>query len=651
MKKKETPSTENKKESYIFVFLAIAMVIVVPLIMSGFTLNPFNDVKTLAYRILIIVFISIFLLKNIFSEKISLSGSALLLPVSVFLIISLCSSVNMTNTYVFLDSFFELLLSIIFSLILLQVLKNKDFRYISIASSATGTLISSIGIYQYYSTESFNLANSVRSTLGHSNFLAHYLIIIIPLTISLILSSKKMSHIIIFLSFFLTQITALALTFARGGWIACIASIIIFGGASIKISSKNKSLILKRIAIFLIISIILTAGIAATKPHVFNALFVPFDKMKKLASGQESELKYKIVTILVRLEMWKGTIEMIKSHPIFGVGLGNYWIVSQKFRTPNELKMDYDMLKWAHNDFLQIGAETGFFGIGAFLFLLVTIFTNGLRKLKELEKEERLILTGFICALAATVIHAMVSFNFYKTVPVMYFWITAAFLTGKNKKELNLNLPQSSFYKTLLSSIFLITAFFGIYLYSSQFIGETYFSKAEKYSMRKEWGKSIPLLKKALSFSPNDAKFRYALALSYFKTGNFISSIDECNKAYFLTPYVSDINRLLGYAHNELGNVFYEKKKYLKALIEYNRVIETAEARMNLKLRPYEVGILIKELANAYYNRANLYKLTGKYLKAKDDYEKAVHFNPQHYLASKELEKINSFLQNSEQKT
>ncbi len=644
MKKQKSIEAKKKGNNYLFTALILLLVVFVPLVISGLTLNPFNAVKTLVYRILIIIFLSAFFIKRIASGKITLSGTPLLLPASVFVTICLCSAINITNPYVFLDSFSELLLSALFSLALIQSLNKRDYTYIAVASSITGTIISLIGIYQYYSAESFNLANSVKSTLGHSNFLAHYLIIVIPLTLSLVLYSTKRLYSLIYSAFFLVQITALALTFARGGWIASIASILIFAMASIKVSTENRAYILKRIGAFLVIAVLLTAGVAATKPHVFKALFIPFEKMQKVASGEESEFKYKIVTILVRLEMWKGTIDMIQSNPIFGVGLGNYWIVSQKYRTPNELKMDYDMLKWAHNDFLQIGAETGFFGMIAFLFLLIIIFRESIKKLKTLDKSEKFIFTGFLCALAATVIHSLVSFNFYKTVPVMYFWITAAYLTGKNQKTVVFNMPKSRFYKISLCAFVTIAALFGIYFYTTQFAGEILFSISERHSVNKQWEKSIPNLKKALAYSPNNAKFRYALGLSYFKTGNFKDSIEECNKASALTPYVSDINRLLGYAHNELGNVYFQKKKYAKALIEYNRVIETTEARMELKLRPHEVGILMKERANAYYNRGNLHTLHGNYLKARDDYEKALRFNPQHFLARKGLDKVISIL-------
>ncbi|RMF93340.1 MAG: tetratricopeptide repeat protein [Candidatus Schekmanbacteria bacterium] len=648
MAKKENKNGNKKTKLPIFLLLIIAMVIIIPLITSNLTLNPFNAVKTLAYRISLIIFISIYLIKKAFSRETVIYNSPLLIPLSIFIIIALFSAVNMTNKYVFFDALSELILSAIFSFIIIQELKNEDFKIIAIVSSIVGTLVSSIAIYQYFTAESFNLANSVRSTLGHSNFLAHYLIIIIPLTLSLILSSLKKIYMALYSIFFIIQITALAVTFARGGWIACIISTIIFAFLSTNISVKNKSLIIKRIIAVLIITILITGGIAATKPHVLEALFIPFKEMKKVASGEESEFKYKIITILVRLEMWKGTIDMIKSNPIFGVGLGNYWIVAQKYRTPNELKMDYDMLKWAHNDILQIGAETGFFGMIAFIFLLYSIFKTSYKKIIEYEGEKKIILAGFICALAATVIHSQVSFNFFKTVPIMYFWITAAFLSGKGKKEFKISLPQRNFVKVLVTLVFVAFSIAGIYIYSSQFIGEAYFSKSERYSMKKEWEKSIPLLKKALSFSPNNAKFRYALALSYFKTGNFKDSIKQCNKALSLTPYVSDINRLLGYAYNELGNVYFAKKKYSKALNEYNKVIEISLARMQLKLRPHEVGILVNELANAYYNRGNLYKLIGDYIKAKEDYEEALHYNPQHYLASKGLARINLLLKTAE---
>ena len=60
---------------------------------------------------------------------------------------------------------------------------------------------------------------------------------------------------------------------------------------------------------------------------------------------------------------------MILENPVRGIGIGNLKLESIKTDS-NNLK-GYTVPYHSHNDFLQIGAETGIFGMIAFILLLI----------------------------------------------------------------------------------------------------------------------------------------------------------------------------------------------------------------------------------------------------------------------------------------
>lgn len=76
-------------------------------------------------------------------------------------------------------------------------------------------------------------------------------------------------------------------------------------------------------------------------------------------------------------QAWLAGLKMIKTHPLFGVGLGNFKTVMPQYAPPGT-----DIDSMAHNMFIEVAAELG---IPAFL-LFVGIFYSGYRGLIRVRK-------------------------------------------------------------------------------------------------------------------------------------------------------------------------------------------------------------------------------------------------------------------------
>jgi len=109
-----------------------------------------------------------------------------------------------------------------------------------------------------------------------------------------------------------------------------------------------------------------------------------------------------------RLSFWHDAYELMRGHPSTGVGPGRYSAVS-----PNALRDPDD--RWAHNEFLQQGAEGGVMG----LVFLALVFVWGFTRLSAGLSPDAVMLLG-AASLAALGIHASVDYVMhFPAIPIL----------------------------------------------------------------------------------------------------------------------------------------------------------------------------------------------------------------------------------------
>lgn len=113
-------------------------------------------------------------------------------------------------------------------------------------------------------------------------------------------------------------------------------------------------------------------------------------------------------SVLYRWLMWQGTLDMIRDHPLWGVGLGAFRHVFALYQSPDIR----GIVEHAHNDYLQLAAETGV--LGSFLLLIpsVLIFLGLARHWgRLLNPSARQMAAGALAAILAFAFHSLVDFN------------------------------------------------------------------------------------------------------------------------------------------------------------------------------------------------------------------------------------------------
>ena len=122
-----------------------------------------------------------------------------------------------------------------------------------------------------------------------------------------------------------------------------------------------------------------------------------------------------------RIDIWKDTLAIIKDHPL-GIGLGNYEQVMPVYNSRGPIGIRYTH---AHNDFLEILAETGWPGfaviIGGFFLFYISIIWKLIRRGPGMDATGFFIGTGACCGMASIIFHSFFDFNLHIPANLIYF--------------------------------------------------------------------------------------------------------------------------------------------------------------------------------------------------------------------------------------
>jgi O-antigen ligase len=179
---------------------------------------------------------------------------------------------------------------------------------------------------------------------------------------------------------------------SRGGMIAFAVEIAIFLALVFRERQKQNVTIL--LSVFLVISL---AMIAWTGGHEVK------NRIATLAGNNHSDLASDI-----RLQIDRDILRISKHHPLLGWGQGTFADVYPRFRS---FYTD-SLVNAAHNDFLQVLAETGIIGFGIMLWLLVITIRNALRKSgKWTSNLNGAVAVATLLGISGILVHSLADFN------------------------------------------------------------------------------------------------------------------------------------------------------------------------------------------------------------------------------------------------
>lgn len=138
-----------------------------------------------------------------------------------------------------------------------------------------------------------------------------------------------------------------------------------------------------------------------------------------------------------RAHFWNVTLDIIRAHPLIGIGLGAFGVVYTRYDTNNGLYR----LEQAHNDYLQVLSDGGIVGLALGLFFVLALFRMGLQRRESGDDFRRGVATGALAGCFAVLVHSFFDFTLHTTANALLFLVLAALATldgrvdGKSRRR------------------------------------------------------------------------------------------------------------------------------------------------------------------------------------------------------------------------
>lgn len=343
-------------------------------------------------------------IRNFFKDSVIISMSILFIIMLISTSYAYSKSLSLNESARFLTY-----------IILIFIIKNefaisKKLDFITKVIYIPSFFVALFGIFQYFTgIEARVITDGVlrmESTLGHPNVLGAYIILLIfPLIMSSIAENRTKYRIFNIILTILLLIN-IGLSLSRNSWLALALGCVILA-------------LLYNWRFLLVIGGV--GAISLLSPKI----------LYRLSQFNSSRLNEG------RINIWKTAFKMIKDHPIFGVGNGNFTFLYDTYveRYP-ELSMPGYSGYPTHNSYLKILTELGIPGIVAFMIMLILIVKRLFYVFFNSNGKVRLFYTGLIASMITFLGLNLFDNMLFAPKVTTYFWIYVATIISFDSKKI-----------------------------------------------------------------------------------------------------------------------------------------------------------------------------------------------------------------------
>lgn len=363
-----------------------------------------------------------FLLKKTIKKEPLFTKTAINLPLlSLFLItcVSIINSVSFQDTIK--GGILRLLQYILVIYSMIEGIKDKKQIKRIILSLTLGLVLTSFDeIWQVMTGHDFIRGYApviniglIRATASFkdSNTLGIYLSAIAPLILGLTffyVKGKKKTAML-FLS--AISLAGVLLTYSRPTLLAVYVALFFLG-----IAKKNNKLV------SLLVILALISPIVAPKSVKDWAKQVEYNPLRFMCNDD-------------RIAVYIHSLNMIKAHPLIGVGANAFMKSYKKYKTFPEyhgiITPDY---MYAHNMYLHMAGEIGLIGMGIFAWFLFALFKSCKGIYKKLEDNFlKIVSLSLYAGLIAFLVNGLTESSLYSSRVALIFWYIAGFSLALKK--------------------------------------------------------------------------------------------------------------------------------------------------------------------------------------------------------------------------
>ncbi|MCB9813567.1 MAG: O-antigen ligase family protein [Pseudomonadales bacterium] len=660
----------------LFNFLLLA----VPLYFRVINEELFEFNKMILVYLMTTLIVSGWLLRMIQEKRIIIKKTPLDIPLILFIVSQLISTIfsihPRTSLLGYYSRFNGGLLSMICYILLyyafISNVKKKDLPGLLVSTFTSGILVSIYGILEHFghsisclfapglkdfsaSCWKQDVKTRVFATFGQPNWLAAYVITLLPLSGILAIQNKyKLMQKLFFSLSTILLFAVLIFTRSRSGMIGLVIGLITLFVGFILIYIKNKKIsnfnIDFKFVVIILSSLILLSGIFGTvlSPSINDLLIKNDDKSNNTESTEISpELTNRLEiggtdSGEIRKIVWEGGLNIWKRYPIIGSGVETfaYSYYLDRPREHNDVS-EWDFLyNKAHNELINLLANSGFFGLATYLLILIifgilvlkTILSNKDSSIKLVSIAILAGITGLFVSNFfgfSTVTVNVLTYIFFGIFVIINYQspknlssIATKKINSKKTNNTKINAINGTDQYVLLSilGIALMIIIIKIYNYWD---ADKLYSQGKTYFLSGEFNLGIEKQIEAIKKSPREALYYDTLSDNYATLAIELAKIDQATSSAALVNEAIRLSDEAMKLNNRHLNFYKTRSRMFvtlaqldeKFLVDAQNTLEQA-----IKLSPTDPKL--------YYTQAVINLSTGNQEEGQKLLEKALQLKP-----------------------
>lgn len=561
---------------------------------------------------------------------------------------------------------------------------ERIFLWIIIASC----LSSFYAFLQYFKLDPFswgtNFGERVFSSLANPNFLAGYMVMVLPLALYFYFSRKNKNKSLIFILAALMIFSSILFSQSRGGFLALVGGLIIFfilGGIKFFWQHKQKSLIL------IISFFILFFFFGGSLSQRLKQTFIPKTNLKKIENIENIESIGNSENTQERIYIWQKTLKIIKEYPLVGIGPDNLRLIFNNYERLDDPSFhSFTIVDRVHNDFLEMAVSRGIPGLVFYLFILISFIYLFCKNFKN--QSQKLLFASLGASMTAYLIQNQFSFSIIALSSL--FWILGGCLVGfcqfqsffrKLSQIESETATINQFYKLKSTTTILGFIFFFLFLFFSFYFLRTlqadfYCKQGEniRLSEHPNLEKELSFYKKALKLRPNfhlyqekiiialsqnsfqekekrifqnqelikEAKkivslnpkngfYQRALGLAYLRLNQEENSRENLEEAEKAIQKTIELTPTFSSAYSDLAKIYFLSKK------DYAIIENLFEKALKTKRKSFDANTALNEITSTIFDVAKFYFDQGEKEKTISLLEKILKYYPEYLIARRNL--------------
>ena len=472
--------------------------------------------------------------------------------IGVWIVVSIISSIVPVKGFVeiikVLGPFF------IYPALIIFAPDENDMDLLTIAI-AIGVIISAsigfaqlTGVYGYIPTDQYGRINPI-STFGLSNFGAEYIVSALPLLISQFIFRKKLWISIVLSIGIIEGILYVIISHSRASWAALIIVSLVSIGILISVRKKRQFKIN--------LSPLYIAGMVVAGTLLLSLIF---SQTSNLIKHFTSIFDVYYSDNIVRLLTWKSIlVYLAPSHPVLGIGFGAFDAVFPLYADRALSLMTFSnhvTMNYAHNEYLNILAETGIPGFLMFIGLLIYILYEFVSSISEAQEKDIPVLIGGFLGFINLLIIGLFSFPLRMPATAVLFWMYAGIGSLYAHSTFNVKpyVWKISNYVLVVVSFLVFIAAFHITLAQRAYLLANTLFKQNRTQSSAMTGKIEDKLSYAITQAPFYKNYFFDRAMIRINLGNRIGALKDLKDTINLSPYYLQARRWLGILYSDKGD-------------------------------------------------------------------------------------------------